>query len=128
MNGVLHRRRKEAVERPLRRGSALAAGLLLSGGLVGCQGSAVSAPAFDNEAGHALTCMTHQKHRPTSAYTGGQQASSELLLGMFAYYTANGTKAYCDRKPPTDTDRTWARRYVGLGGTSENVAPILATQ
>jgi hypothetical protein len=33
MNGVLHRRRKEAAERPLRRGSALAAGLLLSGGL-----------------------------------------------------------------------------------------------
>jgi hypothetical protein len=63
----------------------------------------VSAPAFDNEAGHALTCMTHQQHRPTSAYTGGQQASSELLLGMFAYYTANGTKAYCDGKPPTDT-------------------------
>ena len=69
--------------------------------------------------------MAHQKKQPTVAYTGGERGNTELVLGVLAYYTANGAKPYCDRKSPTGTDRVWARLSVQLGSAAENVAPIL---
>lgn len=71
-------------------------------------------------------CQLHQTQAPTTAYPGGPNGTTALELPFLAYYTANGNKAYCDGKPPTDTDKTWARLYVDLTGNTPAVHQILA--
>ena len=99
---------------------------LVLAALAGCQQSGGSGPAFDDANGAAVTCMAHQKHRPTGDYTGGEKARTELVLRMLRYYAANGTKGYCDRKPSSATDKAWANLYVKLGAAPGQVAQILA--
>jgi hypothetical protein len=45
---------------------------------------------------------------------------------VLRYYTAYGTKPYCDNTPPTEADRAWAEFYVQQGAERTNVAPILS--
>ena len=99
---------------------------LVLAALVGCQQSGGSGPAFDDANGAAVTCMAHQLHKPTADYTGGEKARTELVLRMLKYYSANGTKDYCDHKHSSTTDRAWANLYVRLGAAPEAVAKILA--
>ncbi|WP_267886062.1 hypothetical protein [Kitasatospora azatica] len=37
------------------------------------------------------------------------------------FYTANGTKAYCDGRPATATDQQWTQLYRTLGGDPVHV-------
>jgi hypothetical protein len=71
-------------------------------------------------------CQLHQNHAPTAAYRGGPHGVTALELPFLASYTANGSKHYCDKKPPTTVDKEWARLYVELTGNSAVVAPILS--
>ncbi len=118
--------------RAIRRSSPLVAAplivMLIGGVLAGCQSASTTTPAFNNEGGRDISCMAHQTHQPTVDYTGGEKARSQLVLGMLAYYTANGRKGYCDGKPAKATDHTWANLYVQLSGAMENAAPVLPTK
>ncbi|MFJ6836395.1 hypothetical protein [Streptomyces sp. NPDC091209] len=63
-------------------------------------------------------CRVHQKQPPGNRYTAGAKADTRAVLQMLRYYTANGTKAFCDGKPSTGTDRRWTDLYTALGGTT----------
>ncbi|MFI5533972.1 hypothetical protein ACIA8O_36085 [Kitasatospora sp. NPDC051853] len=67
------------------------------------------------------TCIRHQSHDPGTDYTAGQQADPRAVLEMMRFYTANGTKAYCDNQPPTTTDQHWNDLYTQLGGDPHNL-------
>ncbi|MDQ6648761.1 MAG: hypothetical protein M3Z02_01355 [Actinomycetota bacterium] len=110
-----------------RHRSTQLAGLALLGVLGGCTQSS-SEPAFDDAKGAPVSCMAHQRHEPTRDYTAGSQANTQLVLSMLRYYSANAMKGYCDRKPATAIDRTWANLYVKLGASPEQVAGILASK
>ncbi|AUG75693.1 hypothetical protein CFP65_0744 [Kitasatospora sp. MMS16-BH015] len=68
------------------------------------------------------SCLEHQRQNPDSRYTGGQQADPTSVLTMMRFYTANGTKTYCDGKPATTTDQHWTQLYRSLGGDPSHVA------
>ncbi|MEV4613176.1 hypothetical protein AB0K43_11320 [Kitasatospora sp. NPDC049258] len=68
------------------------------------------------------TCIQHQSQDPGAKYTGGEKSDPRSVLEMMRFYTANGTKAYCDGKPPTATDRRWTELYATLGGDPRHVA------
>lgn len=67
------------------------------------------------------TCLQHQTGTPDRRYTGGVNADPTAVLDLMRFYTANGTKAYCDGKPPTDADRRWTTLYTTLGGDPAHV-------
>ncbi|MDF9816199.1 hypothetical protein [Streptomyces sp. SPB162] len=69
------------------------------------------------------TCRIHQTRGPADRYTAGAHADPRSVLQLMRYYTANGTKAYCDGKPPTDTDHLWTRLYTELGGSAAHLSP-----
>ncbi|MFD9124554.1 hypothetical protein [Kitasatospora sp. NPDC059571] len=88
--------------------------------LTGC--SADHSGSFDAQAGTpSPTCLQHQTRTPGTPYTAGESADPRAVLEMMRYYTANGTKHYCDGKPPTDTDQRWTALYRTLGGDPERV-------
>ncbi|RKE23648.1 hypothetical protein [Streptomyces sp. TLI_171] len=68
------------------------------------------------------TCLQHQEQQPGSRYTGGEKSDPTAVLEMMRFYTANGTKAYCDGRAPTAVDRRWTDLYTGLGGDAGHVA------
>lgn len=117
--------------RPDRRVAVLLATVLAGLALAGCSGGGPPAEAvFQIQKGvqpqaAARSCQLHQTDRPTRAYRGGAQSDPSLELPFLAYFTANGDKAYCDGKPPTATDKEWARLYVTLTGNSAAVRRIL---
>ena len=82
-------------------------------------------PVFNNEGNQPISCMQHQSEPPGSRYTNTEQRDTAELLAVLRYYTAHGTKPYCDNNPPTDTDRAWAELYVQQGADRTNIAPIL---
>ncbi|WP_371483555.1 hypothetical protein [Kitasatospora sp. NBC_00315] len=67
------------------------------------------------------TCLVHQANQPANRYTDGTGADTRSVLEMMRYYTANGTKAFCDGKPPTSTDLRWMNLYTTLGGDGAHV-------
>ncbi|WP_329561516.1 hypothetical protein [Kitasatospora sp. NBC_01266] len=69
------------------------------------------------------TCLVHQAKEPAPRYRAGTSADTLSILELMHYYTANGTKAFCDGKPPTSTDRHWMDLYTGLGGDRGHVRP-----
>lgn len=81
-------------------------------------------PRFDDESAE-LTCMRHQPEPPGPRYTDESTRRTDDTLVLLRYYTANGTKRYCDDNGPTDTDRAWLRLYVDLGADRANIAPLL---
>ncbi len=83
--------------------------------------------AAGDESAYPLACMEHQAEKPGTAYTGGESATTVLVLKMLRYYTANRTVAgYCDGKPASGTDRAWAQLYVDLGSEPANVTRLLS--
>ncbi|MEV4561584.1 hypothetical protein AB0K51_32015 [Kitasatospora sp. NPDC049285] len=91
--------------------------------LTGCGGPKADG-SFDAQPGTpSPTCLQHQAQQPGSRYTGGQQSDPTAVLEMMRFYTANGTKAYCDGRPPADADLHWMRLYTDLGGDAGHVAP-----
>ncbi|MGB3442637.1 MAG: hypothetical protein WBA97_28165 [Actinophytocola sp.] len=83
------------------------------------------AKAGDTNSPDGLACMKHQPHPPGPRYTDKSLRRTDDSLALLRYYTANGTKPYCDNKGPTETDRQWARIYVRLGADSANIATVL---
>ena len=109
------------------RTSRAAAAVLcvLVGGLAACSGSAASGQ-FDDQAGsRTLSCLEHQASAPGKDYSAGEHADTTRVLRLLRYYSGNGNRPYCDGKPPSKTDRAWARRYVDLGADRTHVARIL---
>ncbi len=105
-----------------------AAGLTLALLLSGCGSGSDDGGVFatGDESAYPLACMEHQAEKPGAQYTGGERATTALVLKMLRYYTANRTVAgYCDGKPPTSTDRAWAQLYVELGSEPAHVARLL---
>lgn len=106
---------------------------VLSGLIVGAVACTANAPdpgpRFDDEtvngAVQELSCMKHQPLPPGARYTDTTTRRTGETFALLRYYTANGTKPYCDGKGPTDTDRKWADIYVDLGAAKENVAALL---
>jgi hypothetical protein len=100
--------------------------------VAGCSGGGPPAQAvFHVQSGvrpqtAARPCQLHQTDAPTSAYRGGPNSDPTLELPFLAYFTANGNKPYCDGRPPTATDRAWARLYVELTGDTAAVQRVLS--
>lgn len=93
--------------------------------LAGCSSPPDPGPVFDDEGRQDVACMAHQPEEPGARYTDREMRDSAEVLTMLRYYTANGTKPYCDGAPATETDRAWARTYLELGGTPEKVSGVL---
>ncbi|MEV8099865.1 hypothetical protein [Kitasatospora sp. NPDC085879] len=80
--------------------------------------------SFDAQTGTpSPSCLQHQSTLPGTRYTGGDESDPTAVLQMMRFYTANGTKAFCDGRPPTDADRRWTELYTQLGGDAQHVAP-----
>ncbi|MFD7989171.1 hypothetical protein ACFV4M_38130 [Kitasatospora indigofera] len=95
--------------------------LLLLAPLSGCGAS--DDGSLDTQAGAAApTCLVHQSKAPGSRYTAGEHADTGSVLELMRYYTANGTKDFCDGRPATGTDRRWTELYTALGGDRAHVA------
>ncbi|MCA1604590.1 MAG: hypothetical protein LC775_03725 [Acidobacteria bacterium] len=99
----------------------MAASLMLA--VAGCAEEA--GPLFADAGGREISCMQHQLEPPGSRYTDPERINTAELLTVLRYYTAHGTKGYCDGTGPTDADRAWARLYVEQGADRSNVAPLL---
>ncbi|MFC9324280.1 hypothetical protein [Kitasatospora sp. NPDC057015] len=100
---------------------ALLAVLIAAAALGGCAAS--DEGALDTQAGTAAPdCLVHQAKSPGSRYTAGTGADTGAVLEMMRYYTANGTKGFCDGKPATATDRRWTDLYTTLGGDRAHLA------
>ncbi|MGH3924153.1 MAG: hypothetical protein ACRDTT_15025 [Pseudonocardiaceae bacterium] len=82
-------------------------------------------PLFNNEGNQEISCLQHQSEPPGSRYTDSERRDTAEVLTVLRYYTAHGTKPYCDSAPPTEADRAWAELYVQQGADRTNVAPIL---
>ena len=98
--------------------------------LTGCSGGPAPQAVFHVQSGvrpqtAARPCQLHQTDAPSSAYRGGPDSDPSLELPFLAYFTANGDKPYCDGKPPTATDKEWAKLYVQLTGNRVKVQTIL---
>ncbi|MER8188677.1 hypothetical protein [Kitasatospora sp. NPDC094015] len=100
----------------------LSLGALLAVALLGgC--SAPDAGSLDAQSATASpTCLVHQTKLPADRYAAGAGANTGSVLELLRYYTANGTKAFCDGKPPSGTDRRWMDLYADLGGDRSHVA------
>jgi hypothetical protein len=98
---------------------ALALVLLATGGC------ADDGPVFNDEGGQQISCLQHQPEPPGSRYTDAEHRNTAELLTVLRYYTAHGTKPFCDAAPPTGADQAWAELYVQQGADRANVAPIL---
>lgn len=85
--------------------------------------SASAAPpvTFDDQGGVRVACLQHQRRSPTAAYDPKQAANSVPLLTVLAYYTANGTKPYCDGKAPSSVDGQWLALYTASGADPAHI-------
>ncbi len=81
-------------------------------------------PLFDSEGGRTVACMAHQPAPPGSRYDPQRQDTAQVLT-VLHYYTVNGSKPYCDGKPPSTVDRRWAQLYVALGADPTAVRRLL---
>jgi hypothetical protein len=91
-----------------------------------CTAAPEPGPRFDDEApAQELTCMKHQPRPPGTRYTDNAIRRTGETLALLRYYTANGTKPYCDGEGPTGVDRQWADIYVEMGADRDNVTPLL---
>jgi len=102
-------------------------GLLLATiGAAGCSSEPDLGPVFNDEGGQReLSCMAHQTDEPGARYTDPALRDTVSNFALLRYYTANGTKPYCDNQAATEADRAWAQAYVDLGGTDEKVTTVL---
>ena len=101
---------------------SLAVALLVTAGCADDGG-----PVFNNEGGRQISCMQHQSEAPGSRYTDTERRNTSEVLAVLRYYTAHGTKPYCDAAPPTKSDRAWAELYVQQGADRVHIAPLLGT-
>ncbi|MFE0462976.1 hypothetical protein ACFW1A_27350 [Kitasatospora sp. NPDC058965] len=102
--------------------AVLALAVALCSFAAGC-GDSSSRGGFDAQpATPSPSCLPHQQQAPDTRYTGGTKSDPMSVLTMMRFYTANGTKAYCDGRPATATDRAWTELYRALGGDPSHVA------
>lgn len=99
---------------------------LALGALAGCSAAPDPGPLFDHEAGQPIECLAHQTGEPGARYTNRELRNTGEVFAMMRYYTAHGTKPFCDGAPATDADRAWAQTYLQLGGTTDKVTSVLS--
>lgn len=92
--------------------------------LAGCSSAPDPGPVFNDEGQQAIGCMVHQAEAPGARYTDPAMRNTGQILGLMRYYTANGSKPYCDGAPATENDRAWARTYVDLGGAPARLTTV----
>lgn len=73
----------------------------------------------------AATCQEHQKNEPNVDYTSAEEGDTAKVFELLKHYTANGRKPYCDGKPPSDLDKTWAKVFLGFGADPGLISPEL---
>ncbi len=106
---------------PVRRSAFLICLALLAASLLAACGGEPDG-SFDAQPGTpSPSCIQHQSQDPGTKYTSGETSDPRSVLEMMRFYTANGTKAFCDGEPPTDTDRHWTDLYAKLGGDASHV-------
>lgn len=93
--------------------------------LAGCSSAPAGGPLFDNENYATVSCMKHQTDKPGARYTDTTTFNTGEIFTLMKYYTAYGTKPYCDGAPASDLDRQWAQIYVGLTGPAAKVSTAL---
>lgn len=83
--------------------------------LTGCGSSAARTGALDTTSDSKNpTCRAHQTVLPGEDYTGGADARTLAVLDMMKYYTAKGSRPFCDARPATAQDTAWAQLYATL--------------
>ena len=99
----------------------------LSAGLAACGGNkAASTGSFNVQGNRTLTCMTHQSATPAPRDRPGAAEDTESVLAYLHYYTVNGNKPYCDRKPATSLDRQWLALYLAGGAQRAHITRALS--
>ncbi|MDQ4009329.1 MAG: hypothetical protein M3228_01180 [Actinomycetota bacterium] len=94
--------------------------------IAGC-GRDDDGPPFNAEDGRDITCMTHQTEPPGSRYTDPERRNTGEVLQVLRYYTAHGSKGYCDNALPNDADGAWVEFYIGQGADRARVAPLFGS-
>lgn len=113
--------------RPPRSTLILASAVMVAAAGTGYVSTRDSEGAFEVGATPTVDCLAHQPHRPGRDFTDGRPPDTAKVMAILRYYTANGRKPYCDRKPPTEEDLAWATLYVRLGADRTHVTAILGT-
>lgn len=103
----------------------LAPAVLVAAVLAGCSSGPDLGPVFDDEAGAAVTCLTHQTGEPGPRYTEPESRDTAQVLAMMKYYTQHGALPFCDGAPAGYADRAWVQAYLDLGGRAEKVPTVL---
>lgn len=99
--------------------SVLPAAALVLLAVAGCTDD--GGPLFNAEGGRDVPCMVHQPDPPGSRYTDPERRDTAEILTVLRYYTAHGTKPYCDGSGPTETDREWIEFYLQEGADPASV-------
>ncbi|WP_052443329.1 hypothetical protein [Streptacidiphilus neutrinimicus] len=105
----------------LPRAAALLAAAALLSGCTATEGALNAQPDTPSP-----TCLVHQSKDPATRYTAGTSADTLSILELMRYYTANGTKPFCDGKPATATDHRWMDLYTRLGGDRTHISHEVA--
>lgn len=104
-------------------------GVLILGTVACSEAAPDPGPRFEDETtggvAREVSCMQHQSQPPGTRYTDNEIRRTGETLALLRYYTANGTKSYCDGNGPTRIDRQWVDIYLRLGADRENVATLL---
>lgn len=73
----------------------------------------------------SASCQEHQTRVPGTDYTSAEEGDTGKVFELLRHYTAHGLKPYCDGRPPTALDRTWAKLFLGFGADAGLIAPDL---
>lgn len=87
---------------------------LVAPALGACAGASADGALNAQDASPSPRCRVHQSEKPGDRYTGGTRADPRAVLELMRYYTANGSKRFCDGKGPTGIDREWSDLYAEL--------------
>ncbi|MDX8054336.1 hypothetical protein SK571_33620 [Lentzea sp. BCCO 10_0798] len=89
--------------------------------LTACTTQGTATARFDDELQSDVSCMKHQEQTPGEEYFDEGNWDTVVSLSLLRYYTANGTKPYCDGKAATGADQAWRRLYVQMGADQTNL-------
>ena len=89
--------------------------------LAACSSEPTATAAFDDQQQSDISCMKHQEQTPGEEYFDEGNWDTVVSLSILRYYTANGTKPYCDGKEATAADQGWRKLYVRMGADQANI-------
>jgi hypothetical protein len=89
--------------------------------LSACSSEGAVTAQFDDEQQADISCMKHQEQQPGEEYFEEANWDTVVSLSILRYYTANGSKSYCDGKAATSADQGWRKLYVQMGADRINL-------